>query len=127
MSSSNVASHHTAPEKPHAVRSAIAVLAAILVFGTTTVAQASTTCLKSRFINHTKVIDPKTVDFRMRDGTVYRNAMRTSCSSLKFSGFVYRSNNSEICDHQLIHILQSREFCRLGTFTKLAPSSVTDK
>jgi hypothetical protein len=84
---------------------------------------AATTCIKNRLIENTKVIDANTLDFHMKDGTIYRSFTRSSCSGLIFSGFVHRSYNDEICEHETIRILQSHEICSLGTFTKQPPAS----
>jgi hypothetical protein len=90
---------------------------ALLASGSTLIVPASAaTCLKYRFIDSTKVIDAKTVDFKMRDGRVYRNYLPGRCNSLKFAGFVSGSRFGEICDFQSIRILQSHEFCSLGRF-----------
>jgi hypothetical protein len=81
-------------------------------------------CLKTSMIDTTKVIDSRTLDFRMRDGTVWRNALVNQCPSLKFYGFVYSTNYPEICGNmQSIRVLRSREVCMLGTFTKLPKKS----
>ncbi|HEV2650573.1 MAG TPA: hypothetical protein VGU69_04885 [Rhizomicrobium sp.] len=77
-------------------------------------------CLKTSMIDTTKVIDAKTLDFRMRNGTVWRNALRGSCPSLKFNGFVYSTNYPEICGNlQSIRVLKSQTICLLGPFTKM--------
>jgi hypothetical protein len=77
-------------------------------------------CLKTSMIDTTKVIDSRTLDFRMRDGTVWRNALVNQCPSLKFYGFVYSTNYPEICGNmQSIRVLRSHEVCMLGTFTRL--------
>jgi len=103
----------------HSQYSILTILATILllVCGDTLIAPASAaTCLKYRFIDSTKVIDAKTVDFKMKDGRVYRNDLPTRCNGLKFAGFVSGSRFGEICDFQSIRILQSQEFCSLGRF-----------
>ena len=53
-------------------------------------------CLRTSLIDTTKYIDAKTLDFRMRDGTVWRNTLRGQCPSLKFNGFVYTTDYPEI-------------------------------
>jgi len=89
----------------------------LLASGSTLIVPASAaTCLKYRFIDSTKVIDAKTIDFTMKDGRVYRNNLRVQCNSLKFTGFVSGSHFGEICDFQSIRMLQSGEFCSLGRF-----------
>ena len=82
---------------------------------------AAPVCLKTYLIDRTKVVDDKTIDFRMRDGTVYRNQLLTSCPGLRFDGFSYVVHANEICENlQSIRVLRSHSVCLLGTFTKLA-------
>ena len=90
-------------------------------------ANAAITCLKSREIAGTSVIDPKNVDFQTIDGSVYRSGIRKSCPGLKFSGFVYRSHNGEVCEFQSVRVLNSGELCFLGTFRKVSPSETAGK
>jgi hypothetical protein len=85
---------------------------------------AGPVCLKTYFIQETKIVDAKTIDFKMRDGAVYRNALRTPCPGLRFNGFVYVTRLDEICDNvQSIRVLRTNEVCMLGAFTKLPPLS----
>jgi hypothetical protein len=104
-------------------------LSLILAFAISSIvpATAAPTCLYSYKIDRTKVVDAKTIDFRMRDGTVYRNVLQHSCTSLPFYGFVYVVKADQICDNlQSIRVLQSHEVCLLGTFTKM-PGATMDK
>lgn len=82
-------------------------------------------CLKTYFIDSTHVVDAKTILFRMKDGTVYRNDLAHACTGLKWDGFVYVLHYDELCssDHQSICILRSHEVCQLGGFTKVAPTT----
>lgn len=90
-------------------------------------AAAAPTCLYTYQIDRTRVVDAKTIDFRMRDGTVYRNVLRTSCTSLPFYGFVYVTRVDQICDNlQSIRVLTSNQVCLLGAFTKM-PGAKVDK
>jgi len=83
-------------------------------------AVAAPTCLYTYQIDRTKVVDSQTIDFRMRDGTVYRNVLQHKCTGLPFNGFVYRVQTDEICDNlQSIRVLQTNDICLLGAFTKL--------
>ena len=109
-----------------AMRKAAPVIFAVLALGPTMTApaQAAVTCLRSRDIDSTNVVNSKTVDFRMRNGSVYRNNLRASCSSLKFSGFAYHAHGGTICDYQFVRMLQSGGACSLGAFEKM-PSSAT--
>ena len=97
-------------------------LSLILAVGIATIAPAAAapTCLYTYQIDRTKVVDSQTIDFRMRDGTVYRNVLQHKCTGLHFNGFVYRVQTDEICDNlQSIRVLQTNDICLLGAFTKL--------
>ena len=100
---------------------------AITAIATIAPAAAAPTCLYTYQIDRTKVVDAKTIDLRMRDGTVYRNVLQRSCTSLPFYGFVYTVRVDQICDNlQSIRVLQSHEVCLLGAFTKM-PGAKVDK
>jgi hypothetical protein len=102
-------------------------LSLVLAFalGAIAPAAAAPTCLYTYQIDRTKVVDAKTIDFRMRDGTVYRNVLQRSCTSLPFNGFVYTVRVDQICDNlQSIRVLQSHEVCLLGKFTKMPGAKV---
>ena len=104
-------------------------LSLVLAFalGMVAPAAAAPTCLYSYQIDRTKVVDAKTIDFRMRDGTVYRNVLQHSCTSLPFYGFVYVVRVDQICDNlQSIRVLTSNQVCLLGAFTKM-PGATMDK
>lgn len=101
----------------------ITILATILAMALASVtpADAAPICLKTYLIRSTKVVNSKTIDFRMTDGTVYRNALRSPCSGLNFNGFVYETRINEICKLQTIRVLRTHQVCMLGAFTKLPP------
>jgi hypothetical protein len=103
----------------------ITILSALLAAGTALaapVAQAQDArhapiCLQSERIDRTTVVSPKQINFRMRDGTVYRSDLRTPCAGLRFNGFVYVTPMDEICGAQAIRVLQTNQVCVLGKFT----------
>lgn len=85
-------------------------------------ASAAPICLRTSMIRDTKIVDAKTIDFRMIDGTAYRNVLPSACSGLMFDGFVYRVSTDQICDNiQSIRVLRSGQVCMLGAFKKLSP------
>ena len=88
-----------------------------------TAASASPVCLRSYNIGNTTVPDAHTIDFHMRDGTVWRNTMRYACPDLKWWGFIYTERGTdEICDNmQAIRVIHTGETCLLGSFTRLPP------
>ncbi len=103
--------------------SRVVVATLLLAIGANAVAEAretSLTCLKVRQVTGTKAVDSRTIDFLMRDGSVYRNSLRTPFNGATFAGFIHRSWSNEFCDHEIITIMDSREQCVLGNFKKLS-------
>ena len=81
------------------------------------------TCLQSDRIDRTDVINPKQIDFRMKDGTVYRSDLNTPCTGLRFNGFVYVTPMDEVCGgSQSIRVLQTNQVCLLGKFSLEKPA-----
>jgi hypothetical protein len=101
----------------------IAVSAALLLTGS---AQAKGTpdrgqvCLQAPLIDHTKVVDPSTVLFYMRDGKVWQNNLPTPCNGLKLHGFTVVGHQTEICARQGITVITTKEVCALGGFVAYA-------
>ncbi len=95
----------------------LALAAILLVTSAISPAMASNTCLMTHRIDNTKVVDAKTILFRMKDGKVWRNTLQTPCPGLLFEGFVYVAHNDQICgNEQSIRVLRSHEVCMLGPF-----------
>jgi hypothetical protein len=102
----------------------ITILSALLAAGTALAAPAAQAqdvrpapiCLQSDRIDRTTVVNPKQINFRMKDGTVYRSDLRTPCAGLRFNGFVYVTPMDEICGAQSIRVLQTNQVCVLGNF-----------
>ena len=111
--------------------SAIAALAAMLAggaapaFGEESVGKP--VCLDIIRIHQTTVKDASTIDFHMRDGSVYRNTLRYACPDIRWFGFTYVINGpNEICDNtQPIRVLHTGETCMLGAFTQITPPGHT--
>jgi len=89
-------------------------------------------CVNTRQIKSTKVIDSKTIDFKMRNGDVLRNTMRNSCPNLKFEeSFSYRLSTPRLCSVDIIRVLESGHgagisqgaACGLGKFQKVVPTA----
>ncbi len=78
-------------------------------------------CISTGAIGNTRVQDNRTIDFVMRDGTVYRNTLPVQCSPLGFEKrFAYRTNTARLCSSDTITVLQSggvgAPTCSLGKF-----------
>ncbi len=103
----------------------IAKLATLTALGMTSVTPvaAAPVCLNTFYIDSSHVVDPQTIIFRMKDGTQWRNTLRTPCRGLMFHGYTYNVKYTELCDYgQSIRVLQTHEICTLGNFTKIAPA-----
>jgi hypothetical protein len=101
------------------VRGISTVIAVTTVILGSTNSVFAATCIRSRDISYHKLIDDRTVELHMKDSTVYRNQLKTGCSGLKYSGYVYRSFNGRFCDYEIVQVLRSPEICALGQFEKL--------
>jgi len=102
-----------------AVRGISTVIAITMLVLWATGSAFAATCLKSRDIRYHKLADDWTLELHMSDGAVYRNHLKTRCSGLRYSGYVYRSFGGWFCDHEIIRVLKSPEICALGQFEKL--------
>jgi hypothetical protein len=99
-----------------------AALTAVGMASITPVA-AAPVCLNTFYIDSSRVVDPQTIIFRMKDGTQWRNTLRAPCIGLRFHGYTYNVKYTELCDYgQSIRVLESNEVCTLGSFTKIAPA-----
>jgi hypothetical protein len=75
------------------------------------------TCLWTYNIDHTHVVNPRTLLFYMKDGNVWRNDLKGACPGLKFHGFTYVTRSDQICGPEIgIRVLRTGEVCSLGEF-----------
>jgi hypothetical protein len=105
----------------------IAAAAAALTFGFggTALAQGAGTttggghvCLWTYQIDHTHVVNPRTVLFYMKDGHVWRNDLKAPCPGLSFHGFSYVTRSDTICSNAVpIQVVRTGEACSLGAFS----------
>lgn len=89
-------------------------------------ALAQTTCISTRNIVNTRVLDGgRAMLFRMRDGSEWRNDLRTRCNGLTFNGFAWtiRNPGGRVCENQQsLRVLRTGQTCMLGNFTQVRPS-----
>jgi hypothetical protein len=80
-------------------------------------------CLQLSSIEHTEVVDDRTILFHMRDGSHYRNVLPARCPGLKFEdGFSYATSIDQLCSNvEIIRVLRRGTSCGLGAFEKLGP------
>ena len=82
-------------------------------------------CLEAHRIDHTHVVNPSTVQFVMKDGTVWQNNLPAACTGLNFHGFTIIGNDDEFCGGQGISVLESHEVCQLGNFAAYVPPAAS--
>jgi hypothetical protein len=81
-------------------------------------------CVTISQIRSTKVVDSRTIDFRMAGGKTYRNTLSQSCPGLKFEErFSYRTSLNQLCSVDIVRVLYSQggqlsegAGCGLGKF-----------
>ncbi len=84
-------------------------------------------CIIRSQIRSTDVIDDRTIDFKMRNGDIYRNTLPNKCSGLRFEeAFSYRTSTNRLCNVDIIRVLDStagrietRGACGLGKFQEI--------
>lgn len=87
-------------------------------------------CVSTSLIQNTRVHDDRTIDFVMRNGTIYRNTLPTSCPGLGFEErFGYRTTLGRLCSSDTITVLQSGgrgPICGLGEFVPIRLTEETE-
>jgi hypothetical protein len=85
-------------------------------------APSNNVCFSVTEIVSTKATDRRTIIFKLKDGTVWRNTLITDCPDLvAFSagGFASVTHAEYICSNQHRIVTQSGNVCRLGNFTRV--------
>ena len=78
-------------------------------------------CLDPKDVESTQAINPRTILFRMRDGSVWRNTLVAPCPWLvtHVGGFSQVVHGNRICaNQQEITVVDTGNVCRLGGFTR---------
>lgn len=90
-------------------------------------ASAKPVCLASYQIDNTTIPDDRTILFKMRDGSVWKNSLTSPCFGLKLDtrGFTYEATDpgsDTICSNLVtIHTNTFHSICLLGAFTEVSP------
>lgn len=73
-------------------------------------------------IDHTHVVDARTILFYMRDGKIWKNELPSPCPGLLFHGFSFVTHQDEVCSNaQGIQVVETGQVCQLGTFSSYTP------
>lgn len=79
-------------------------------------------CLWTYLIDHTTVVDAKTLVFHMKDKKAWKNTLVNRCPDLKFHGYAYLTHDGQICaNSQAIYVLKTHSVCMLGGFEPYVP------
>ncbi len=81
-------------------------------------------CISLRSIDHTKILDDKTILFEMKGRKAYLNEMSRRCPRLaREESFMYKTSTSQLCNVDMITVIDSfgRDWasCGLGKFRVL--------
>ena len=89
-------------------------------------------CVDLARISEARVINDRTIDFHMRDGTLLRNNLPNSCPSLGFEkAFTYSTSISRLCSTDIITVIhtgggpRTGASCGLGPFVATTPAPAT--
>lgn len=90
---------------------------------TAAVAPRTQSCVDLARISEARVINDRTIDFQLRDGSVLRNSLPNSCPSLGFEkAFTYSTSISRLCSTDIITVIhtgggpRTGASCGLGQF-----------
>lgn len=80
-------------------------------------------CLRVQDIKDTTTPNASTILFHMRDGTVWRNSLKSPCSGLTWDGFVHKNFGvAEYCGNkEIVQSINTGQHCMLGDFSREKP------
>lgn len=82
-------------------------------------------CVLTRAIDQTDIIDDRTIIFEMRGGDYYLNNLAHECRGLRFArGFAYSVTTGRLCSVDSITVLRRGNSCGLGTFYPITEEEV---
>ncbi len=91
-------------------------------------------CIQMSQIRDTTVHNDTTIDFRMRNGTVFRNVLPRSCPNLGFQrSFGYHNSTGQLCSVDVITVVQTGAgptrgaTCGLGQFAPMKAAPAAEK
>lgn len=91
-------------------------------------------CLPMPQIRGSDVVDGQTIDFRLRDGSIWRNRLPRSCPGLGFDrAFSYTTSIPQLCNVDIIRVIVlgnpglTGSTCGLGQFERQPPKPVKNR
>ena len=85
-------------------------------------APSNNVCFSVTEVVSTQATDRRTIFYRLKDGTVWRNTLISDCPDLvahSAGGFASVTHAEYICSNQHRIVTQSGNVCRLGNFTRV--------
>lgn len=86
-------------------------------------------CVQTNRIRSTNIVDDQTIDFRMSNGTIFRNTLPNRCPGLASAdAFSYRTSQAQLCSVDVIRVLNTGggprfgATCGLGQFVPVKPA-----
>ena len=86
-------------------------------------------CIQINRIRSTSIVDDQTIDFRMSNGTVFRNTLPNRCPGLNSANaFSYSTSQAQLCNVDVIRVLNTGggprlgASCGLGQFVPVKPA-----
>lgn len=82
------------------------------------VSSSGNVCLKTIQIDRTETPDTHTILYFMKNGTAWKNTLRSDCIGLRQNGFIYRPTPpDQVCGNfQVIRAIETGSVCTLGAF-----------
>ena len=86
-------------------------------------------CVQTNRIRSTNIVDDQTIDFRMSNGTIFRNTLPNRCPGLAAAdAFSHRTTQAQLCNVDIIRVLTTGggprfgASCGLGQFVPVKPA-----
>ena len=111
--------------KAIAIAAIIAGLAASAAQAQPVTTGGGNVCIRTNWIDHTKVPDNRTILFYMRDSKIWQTRLSNECPLLNVNGFIYSPTpTDEICGNlQSIRVVSSGAVCMMGPLVPYEPPS----
>ena len=83
------------------------------------VSSSGNVCLKTIQIDRTETPDSRTILFFMKNGSAWKNTLKSDCIGLRQNGFIYGPTPpDQVCGNfQTIRTIETKSVCVLGAFT----------
>lgn len=96
-------------------------VACVLASGEAPAQPAVKSCIITTRVQTITYVDERTLNFVMRNGTIYRNHLRARCRIHNYQGFAYRMMTGHLCKGDMIRAIGHRQACSLGEFEEFEP------